>query len=108
MATVDRNWASEAAAIVSGQSHILPEKQHLVVLAKETQSALAQCALLVSIIGACMWDTGQREIVLPQALLDHISTGAFGFSFEKVERDGVRYQTVTLTQRPMPGKARVN
>lgn len=102
MADGQRNWAAEAVAIVSGQSSLLPQREHLVALAQQAESALQNAQFLTALIIACMVDVNQHELVLPAKLLEHARTGGFNLAFTVARRGQTVYHVATLSRRPLP------
>lgn len=104
MADIQRNWVAEAVAIVSGESRLLPEKEHLHALAAHAEQSIAKTIKIASILMALMVDNDMDEATIPGALVNTAKTCALEIEPAKDENDVERADgTIVLKlKRPAP------
>lgn len=78
-----RNWAAEAAAIASGESQIIPEREHVQALAAHAEASIAKTLKMGSILTAFLVDEGLMKVHMPAACLDRVK--GFGVAIEPLK-----------------------
>lgn len=84
---IERNYASEAAAIAAGESRLLPEREHLVALANHAEQAIRHSIHLGEIILAIMLDNGVKQLPMPGGLLRSVRARRLGLEIRPVMKD---------------------
>lgn len=111
---IKRDWISEAAAIADGKSSLLPERQHLVVLAQHAEAAIRHQLKLGEIVLAIMVDNGVQRLPIPGGILHSVRARRLGLEIQPVMKDsggpvadGSLIVVVAMPAAPTP-KGRVN
>lgn len=116
MADVQRNFGSEAAAIASGESSILPQREHLVALAQHAEAAIAHSLKLTAVVVAIMVDNGIERLPMPGGLLKNVKDRRYGLNVRAVLKDdgvtpapdGSLVLELVLPATPSVSKVRLN
>lgn len=85
--TIQRNWAAEAVAIASGQSTLIPQREHLAVLAQQAESTIRNTLKMASILLAVLVDLGYEQVPIPGGLLAHVTAQQLGIDIQPVRGD---------------------
>lgn len=98
MSEIKRNFVTEAMAIITGESRILPEPEHLQALAAQMESVLKEKQLLVECLCAVMVDTQQKQLYFALDDLERVRAGGINFVVEPVKQTGAFI--VRISRRP--------
>jgi hypothetical protein len=105
---ITRNWISEAVSIASGESRLLPEKEHLQVLANHAEASIAKLVKIAGILVALMIDNDMEEATVPGELIT--TAKGMGLDIQTARRDnGDEFKdgTIVLTlKRATPPTAK--
>lgn len=64
----ERNYAKEAAAILAGQSRLIPELEHLQAMNAQMAAVQSNLRLVLEILAALMHDAGSDALDIPKGL----------------------------------------
>ncbi len=99
MAEEPRNYAAEAQRIVSGESKLMPEREHLVALVGQLQGVASNLQLACSLLAGIMVDNDLPRMAYPKTFLDQPAVQRAALQIKRDPTTG----TVTVTRAvPLP------